>query len=103
MGFQPAVWPVVVLPAGVAAALIRIALAPHGADTTALLDALNIRISPEVYGLMGISVTSLVGAGMILDGKRDKAPKDTSVTVQAAASLNQAPQEVEQTRQGTLY
>lgn len=65
-----------------------------------LENALAVEIAPQLWMLMGISVTSLVGSGLVLNTKRDKVPEPAVVT--RAVKTAQEP-ELEKIRQGTLY
>jgi hypothetical protein len=92
--FQMAAWTIVVL-----AGYFTFAMARIRAGVT---DALAIGIDPTLWGLLGISTTSLVGTPMLLNTKKDKTP--AASTVQKTAALtDELPQDVAGNRQGTLY
>jgi hypothetical protein len=44
-------------------------------------NAVAITIPQELWLAMGISVTSMVGSGLILEGKKDKSPKDPAQNI----------------------
>lgn len=69
--FQMALWTCLLLSAFLAAALINLTL-DHAT-------ALDIRFPPELWALMGISMTSLVGSPLILATKSNK-PADAAET-----------------------
>jgi hypothetical protein len=101
--FQMVVWTVVVLAAYLTFAIVRIkALATGLPNGDVVTDPLNIVIDWHLWALLGISTTSMVGAPLILSTKQDKTP-DSGATQQAARMVNEAPQEIENNRQGTLY
>ena len=101
--FQMAVWTVVVLGAYFTFAIMRIkALSDGSLNGHAVTDPLNITIDWHLWALLGISTTSLVGAPLILSSKKNQEPAPT-VTQQAARMTNEAEQDVNVNRQGTLY
>jgi hypothetical protein len=93
--FQMALWTIVVL-----AGYFTFALARIKAGKTD--DALNVAIDPNLWILLGISTTSLVGTPIFLNTKKSKTP-DSSVISKTAAATQEAPQEVAANREGTLY
>ncbi len=76
--FQTILWSVLILSAFLAAAISNLRVASNPTD------AISISIPPELLGILGISVTSLAGAPLILNNKppgrvdrnRDKGPSD---------------------------
>jgi hypothetical protein len=69
---QLILWTIVVLPAFLAAAVFNF--------TVEVEDPLNITVPPEVWGLLGISVGSLVGSGIIKSGRPDDDPATIAQT-----------------------
>ena len=62
--FQTVLWIVLILSAFLAAALTNLPLVSNP------IDALSIGIPPELLGILGISMTSLAGAQLILNNKK---------------------------------
>lgn len=62
--FQTILWSVLILSAFLAAALTNLPLVSNP------IDALSVGIPPELLGILGISVTSLAGAQLILNNKK---------------------------------
>jgi hypothetical protein len=67
-------------------------------------DPFNIDIQWEIWALLGITVTSLVGAPLIDSNKSVKEPEDKDKLEQKVAdTLNRTKEEVNNTRMGILY
>jgi hypothetical protein len=92
--FQMAIWTAVVLGAYFTFALVRIR---HGEN-----NPLNITIDKNLWWVLGISTTSLVGAPFILSTKKDKTPAP-SVAPKISALVGESPDDINTNRQGTLY
>ncbi len=92
--FQMVAWSIVILSVFLTIAFRRIM-----AGVAAPLD---IGVDPQLWALMGISTTSLVGTPLILQNKTTK-DTDPSTVTKAATTLGESPAEVEINRQGTLY
>lgn len=67
---QLILWTIVILPAFLAAAVFNFGA---GAE-----DPLNIAVPPEVWGLLGISTGSLVGAGIVKSGRDPANPAEVA-------------------------
>lgn len=93
--FQMALWTVVVLAAYFTYALMRI-------KAGNVSDALNVGIDSNLWILLGISTTSLVGSPLFLNTKKDKSPAPT-VIPRIAALTQESKQAVTDDSQGTLY
>lgn len=75
--FQMVGWTIVVLAAYFTYAFVR--------NAKAISDPLNVGIDSNLWMLLGISTTTLVGSGLVLGLKKDKVP--TEKAVEAAARL----------------
>ncbi|HEX3719801.1 MAG TPA: hypothetical protein VH595_17755 [Verrucomicrobiae bacterium] len=93
--FQMALWTIVVLGAYFTYALVRI-------KNHDLTNALNVQIDSNLWILLGISTTSLVGTPLLLNTKKEKDPA-ASVIPKIAALTDETSQDVAANRQGTLY
>lgn len=92
--FQMAIWTIIVLSAYFTMAVVRIK-----AGTP---DALKIAIDWQLWALLGISTTALVGTPLILSTKKSKEPVPNEVA-KTAAMLNEPQADVDANRQGILY
>lgn len=91
---QAAVWTVVVLAGYLTTVVARIhAGVPNAAE---------VAIPEELWLLMGISASSLVGTPLILSTKKSKTPDDKLVKT-TADQLKEDVKEVEANKQGSLY
>jgi hypothetical protein len=72
---QMFLWTIVVLSGFLTAVFVNIKIGFYSS-------AVNIRIPEEVWLVMGISTTSLVGASLILDKKRKETPNEQAVETQ---------------------
>lgn len=93
--FQMALWTIVVLGTYFTYVLVRIRY--HD-----LTNALNVQIDSNLWILLGISTTSLVGTPLLLNTKKDQDPA-ASVIPKIAALTDESTQAVSTNRQGTLY
>ena len=101
--FQMIVWTVAVLSGYLTFALMRIKMMAMGSPNgNPLSDPLAIGIDWHLWGLLGISTTSLVGAPLLLNAKKAQEPAPT-VTQKTAQMVNESEQDVITNRQGTLY
>jgi hypothetical protein len=91
--FQMFLWMVVVLSAFLAAALVNINTGSRGTD------ALTIAVPELLWLAMGISATSFVGSGLILNGKQKKEPADPPVEKLAVSRGKITPAELSASRQ----
>ncbi len=80
--FQAIIWTVFVLSAFVAAALWNISIGQP--------DALAIAVPPQLWALMGISMTSLVGTPLILQQQKKAQPTGGGQAGQGAPAMPQA-------------
>jgi hypothetical protein len=97
--FQTVVWTIIILSAYLTFALVRIKMMAEG---KAISDPLGIQIDWQLWALLGISTTSLVGTPLILSTKKDKEPIPTA-TQKAAQTTNEPEQEIVANKQGILY
>jgi hypothetical protein len=67
--FQLVMWTLVVISAYFTMVLYNL-------HTSNILDAMVIAVPSELWTVLGISVTALVGTNLILGGKKDQIPKD---------------------------
>ena len=93
--FQLVLWTVIILSAYLVAALIRI-------RNRNLVDALNISLDKNLWGLLGISTASLVGAPILQSSKKTQDPKVEEVT-KTANKLAENPLTIAVNSQGVLY
>lgn len=92
--FQLVIWTLIILSAFVTIALERV--------SAEALDPLAIELPWQLWALMGISTTSLIGSPLIKSTKKRKTP-DAQAKERAAKSRGTQPEDVEETREGTLY
>lgn len=95
---QMTLWTIVILSAFILAALQRV----HDSA----IDPLAINLDWQLWALLGISTTSLVGTPLILSGKKKKEPADPKIvedTARAFEPLGETPESVEKNREGILY
>jgi len=92
--FQSALWTIIVLAAYMTIVLTRIR---KGVATP-----LAVGVPSELWMLLGITATSLVGAPLVLSTKVTKTPNPTSVEATAKAT-GESRDEIEKNRIGTLY
>lgn len=81
--FQTVVWTLIILSAFFARALARIkagAIVPGAIGSSILANSLNIGIPWQLWAIVGISVTSLVGSPLILSTKKDLTMVDNERT-----------------------
>lgn len=71
--FQMILWTILLLSAFLMAALINMGVEQHAAT------ALDVKLEPELWMLMGISTTSLVGSPLILSSKANQTPNAKEV------------------------
>jgi hypothetical protein len=96
--FQMAAWTILILSAFLTVALRRL----HNLNGVPGASPLNIAIDWQIWALMGISASSLVGTPLLLSNKAAMdAPK--SVIDKAAETLNEPAQQITQDSQGSLY
>jgi hypothetical protein len=95
--FQSILWTIIVLSGFLAMVALRLRFPIPGRS------AMDVGIPWELWALMGISTTSLVGAPLILEGKLDKTPTQDAVD-KASATLHQSsPSLADVSSMGTLY
>ena len=93
---QTALWTMLVL--GFFAGIVFIRVAAGSPD------ALNVAVSDELWALLGISTTSLVGTPFLLSTRRDKEPVDGAKASEAAASkFGETANDIASRAQGPLY
>lgn len=97
--FQMVLWTLIILSAYLAAAIGRI----KGRYS----DALGIKLYPELWALLGISTTSLIGTPLIQSSKQTQNPKpeelakaETALTAKGEAETKE---EIAKNAQGVLY
>jgi hypothetical protein len=101
--FQTVVWTVVVLSAYLAFALVRIKMMATGlTGGTPIDDPLAIAMDWHLWALLGISTTSLVGAPLILNSKKDEQPLP-SATQRTARMVQEPVADINNNRRGVLY
>jgi hypothetical protein len=97
---QTVLWTLIVFPA-------IFVLAAQRAHYLGGNQALDFSIPPEIWGALGISLTSLVGTPLLLQPKTDQVPSDKALTKsQAALSDPNQPisaQQISQQSLGTLF
>lgn len=83
--FQTVLWTVIILSAYFVIALARVALN--------VPEPLVIKVDPQLWALLGISLTSLVGSAMINSTKTNKKPDNQEITktMNALAASNNLP------------
>jgi len=83
--FQTVLWTVIILSAYFVVALARVALN--------VPEPLVIKVDPQLWALLGISLTSLVGSSMINSSKTNKKPDNQEITktMNALAASNNLP------------
>lgn len=96
--FQMIAWTVLLLSAFVVIALKRLAVLSAAAKAVPL----NIGMNWQLWALMGISATSLVGTPLILGTKAAEAPDQKSVK-DASEALGESAASIENNSQGKLY
>lgn len=84
--FQTLLWTVVVVSALLAAAFHNI--------RTAQADPLNIDVPPELWILLGISASSLVGSGLIKQQKAETTPEPATARLALSKSADVAPDQI---------
>ena len=95
--FQSILWTIIVLTGFLAMVALRLRFPIPGKS------AMDVGIPWELWALMGISTTSLVGAPLILEGKLDKIPTADAMD-KASLTLHQsAPSLADVSSMGTLY
>ncbi len=93
--FQIVLWTLIILSAFFTIAMERIR---HGES-----DPLAIKMDWQLWALIGIGTTSLVGTPMIQSVKKSKEPhKDTKYEVMAK-TFNETPDDINKNREGILY
>jgi len=98
--FQLVGWTIVVLAAYFTYAVTRMRLGQ--AAVPPITDALDIGIDTNLWTLLGISTTSLVGSSLILGTKKEKDPP-ADVIARTADNTKEDPSDVDANRQGALY
>lgn len=97
--FQTVLWTVIILAAYLAAVIGRI--------KGGLPDALGIKLYPELWALLGISTTSLIGTPLIQSTKKTQDPKPEEIAKCAMAltakGAAETKEEIEENAQGVLY
>lgn len=86
--FQAAVWTVVILSALITSAAARIAAGPN---LTAAIGVLAFNIPPELLGVMGIALTSLVATPALLNNKTGGAQASAQTVNNAAQRTGRDP------------
>jgi hypothetical protein len=83
--FQTVLWTVIILSAYFVVALARVVMN--------VPDPLTIKVDPQLWALLGISLTSLVGSSMINSNKTNKKPDNQEITktANALAANNNLP------------
>lgn len=94
--FQLALWTVIVVSGYFAIAIERIKQGD-------VANPLAIQIDWQVWALLGISSTSLVGSLLIASAKKQEQPADNKVLMLAGKPYDEDEQAVEESRQGVLY
>ncbi len=98
--FQMLIWTLLIVSAYLAIAMERV----RNGD---VVDPLVIGIDWQVWALLGISTTSLVGTPLLNNNKKakepSKGPDDTSAMAKAAETLKEPQGEIEKNRAGVLY
>lgn len=74
---QAILWTLIVISAFLAGALANISA--NSANPGSIADPLSIGVPEELWILMGISLTSLIGSPLILSAKKTQQPKDAEV------------------------
>lgn len=84
--FQMVIWTLIVLSGYfvIAVARVKHAVSPTW-DAAALQNALDVRIDWQLWALMGISATSLIGSPLISNTKKQKVPSDAAMDKAAKA------------------
>jgi hypothetical protein len=94
--FQLVLWTVLLLSAYWTIAFRRV--------TAEVTNPLAIAIAPELWALMGISITSLVGSPLVLTRKQTQQPANPDKAVKAAADkFKEDPNVIQSNQVGTLY
>lgn len=96
--FQMVSWTILLLSAFFTVALKRV----HVLSAVSSAQPLNIGMDWQLWAVMGISATSLVGTPLLLSTKTGQAADPKSV-IKTANALGENPQEIQANSQGTLY
>jgi hypothetical protein len=98
--FQMLIWTLLIVSAYLTIAMQRV-------KSGDVVDPLIIGVDWQVWALLGISTTSLVGTPLLNNNKKAKEPSQaagtTSATAKAAETLDEPQAEIERNRTGVLY